>query len=163
MFLVPWVRWGNSTFGSSSLRRKLLSQLDDDNVEGEEFASGSKSFTTTNIPFPGEDTWAKRDLAMSDSEIEKLKVVFPGNDGEVKTYGEISALKRRSLLDDLSSNSTTGTSSTKIGRFSDSSFWGGTVPTSNSTSIIYVPEGYTLTLDVSDLYFRVWILSLIHI
>ena len=152
-------KMGNSTFGSSSLRRKLLSQLDDDNVEGEEFASGSKSFTTTNIPFPGEDTWAKRDLAMSDSEIEKLKVVFPGNDGEVKTYGEISALKRRSLLDDSMSNSTTGTSSTKIGRFSDSSFWGGTVPTSNSTSIIYVPEGYTLTLDVSDLYFRVWIIE----
>ena len=27
------------------------------------------------------------------------------------------------------------------------------------TSIIYVPEGYTLTLDVSDLYFRVWIIE----
>ena len=150
----------NSTFGTNSLRRKLLSQLGDDNVENEEFASGSKSFTTTNFLFPGEDTWAKRDLAMSDSEIEKLKVIFPGYDGEVKTYGEISALKRRSLLnlDDSMSNSTTGTSLSE-GRFSNSAIWGGTVPTSNSTSIIYIPEGFTLTLDVSNLYFRVWIIE----
>ena len=84
-------KMGNSTFGSSSLRRKLLSQLDDDNVEGEEFASGSKSFTTTNIPFPGEDTWAKRDLRC-DLHL-KTQSRFPRKRREVKTYGEISALK----------------------------------------------------------------------
>ena len=128
---------------------------------------------SNSLKFPGHDTWAKRDLSMNRSDLERLTVTVVGSGTRVHNGAahRRAANHARKLLEtelvakDAGQGSLTNTKSkyefpAGAGRFSDPSTWGARgVPDQNSTDMLFIPAGFNLTLDVADTYFRVWVIE----
>ena len=116
-----------------------------------------------SVAFPGHDTWAKKKLHLGPNEIEEFSVAVPGNrDALLGQYEAVVGHARRLLRAGGSLNNTRSKYElpARAGKFSDPSVWGSHgVPNMNTTDMVVIPAGFNLTLDVSDTYFRVWIIE----
>jgi len=138
-----------------------------------DFETIRRRSVSNSLKFPGHDTWAKRDLSMSRSDLGRLTVTVVGfgarvHNGAAHRRAANHArklLKTELVAKDAGQGSLNNTKSkyefpAGAGRFSDPSTWGPRgVPDQNSTDMLFIPAGFNLTLDVADTYFRVWVIE----